>query len=313
MQIINPYENAFASYWFKGDLHIHSNVSDGRSSPAEVRSRLLECGFDFASLADHDSYRPSDDAGNPVMVGNSEMRSREGGDVLTLFAGVPHGSRAGVQTLIDITRRENGLPVLAHPRIGEFGISKHHWGYPSHQLIGAYRGYIGIEIYTHNVGSGFQTAVDRLDALWIAGCATSPEDPIGVWGFAASDAHELEHITPDVGILAAARKCDLASLRAAIEAGGFYSLAGSTARFREISTEKGVVRVVAEAAKMVRLYGCQQKGVSGDRRLLAVGWDDGKEEVKLSYPLAGTEGFVRIEAFDRAGGAVYANPIRVLP
>ena len=311
MTIHNPYEDAFALSWFKGDLHIHSDASDGRASLAQIRERLRECEFDFAALADHDRFCPPDENGLPVLIGNSEMRSAEGGDVLTLFAEVPCVPGQSVQDIIDRTRNAGGLPVFAHPRIGEFETRKYHWSYPSNKLIDAYHDYLGMEVYTHNIGSGFQTAIDRLDALWIARCRASPQ-PVGIWGFATSDAHDLNRIKPNVGILVAVENVSEAALRHAIEHGRFYSLADSKARFTEIRVKDGVLRVAARNARMLRLYGCPRQEGAGERRLLGITWAVDQNNVAITYKLKGTEGFVRAEAADRDGNFIYANPLRIV-
>lgn len=44
---------------FKGDLHIHSNRSDGREEPAYVVAACREIGLDFCAITDHRSYEPS--------------------------------------------------------------------------------------------------------------------------------------------------------------------------------------------------------------------------------------------------------------
>lgn len=44
---------------FKGDLHIHTNRSDGRESPAYVAGRAREIGLDFQAITDHRRYEPS--------------------------------------------------------------------------------------------------------------------------------------------------------------------------------------------------------------------------------------------------------------
>ena len=311
MHILNPYEDAFNRQWFKGDIHIHSDLSDGRATLSGIRERLRECGFDFAALADHDRYSSPDEQEFPMLIGNSEMRSAEGGDVLTLFAESQFESEMSVQDLIDQTRSENGLPILAHPKIGEFGTKKHHWAYQCHELIGKYHGYAGMEIYTHNLGSGFQTAIDRLDAVWIASCRDANE-PVDIWGLAASDAHDLERITSNVGILVSAAECTAAPLHSAIQKGAFYSLAGSRARFTDISVDGNRLNITAENTKMIRLKGCPQAEYTGDRTTLAVKWAGEKESMSCEYEINGTEGFVRAEAADRDGNFIYANPIRII-
>lgn len=44
-----------AGEWYCGDLHAHSNYSDGDSSVAEMIARAESLGFDFFTLTDHDS------------------------------------------------------------------------------------------------------------------------------------------------------------------------------------------------------------------------------------------------------------------
>ena len=44
---------------FKGDLHIHSNRSDGRESPGYVAASCRRIGLDFMALTDHEQYEPS--------------------------------------------------------------------------------------------------------------------------------------------------------------------------------------------------------------------------------------------------------------
>jgi hypothetical protein len=46
---------AFAGEWLKGDLHSHSNYSDGDSSVADVVASVESKGLDFFALTDHDN------------------------------------------------------------------------------------------------------------------------------------------------------------------------------------------------------------------------------------------------------------------
>ncbi len=49
----------FALRPYKGDLHIHSNRSDGREEPAYVAAACREIGMDFVAITDHRLYEPS--------------------------------------------------------------------------------------------------------------------------------------------------------------------------------------------------------------------------------------------------------------
>lgn len=44
---------------WKGDLHMHSDRSDGRDTPAHVAAACRRVGFDFMALTDHGQFRPS--------------------------------------------------------------------------------------------------------------------------------------------------------------------------------------------------------------------------------------------------------------
>lgn len=52
-------DDLFARRPWKGDLHIHSDRSDGRDPPAEVAAECRRIGMDFFALTDHRKYEPS--------------------------------------------------------------------------------------------------------------------------------------------------------------------------------------------------------------------------------------------------------------
>ncbi|MGI5819208.1 MAG: PHP domain-containing protein [Armatimonadota bacterium] len=309
METLNPYDGAFDRAWFKGDVHIHTTASDGRADREQVLARLRECGFDFAAIADHDLHTPGDDAGDPVLLPNCEFNTPQG-DVLSLFAEVARPEVPAPQDVIDAVNAAGGFPVIAHPKLREFRHDAADRAVSSSNLIRDLSGYAAIEVYTHNIGSGFQMAIDRLDAVW-TWRVSEGRAPVGVWGLATSDSHDLHTITPDVGIMVAAEECTGAALREAIERGAFYALAASRARFREISTRGCSLRFVAEGAEVLQLFGVPQAEFSAERRRLAIAWADGRDLVEIDYEVTGSEGFVRAEAMDRAGNLIVANPIEI--
>jgi len=52
----------YERYPYKGDLHMHSNRSDGVESPAYVAASCRKIGLDFMALTDHHRYYPSIEA-----------------------------------------------------------------------------------------------------------------------------------------------------------------------------------------------------------------------------------------------------------
>jgi len=54
-------DDLFALRPLKGDLHIHTNRSDGEDDPAESLANYRREGFDFAVVTDHNRYFPSNE------------------------------------------------------------------------------------------------------------------------------------------------------------------------------------------------------------------------------------------------------------
>ena len=47
-----------AGNWYKGNLHMHTTVSDGTLSPEEAVARYRAAGYDFVALTDHRTVNP---------------------------------------------------------------------------------------------------------------------------------------------------------------------------------------------------------------------------------------------------------------
>ena len=54
MKLFDP-----AKKFYKGNLHVHTTVSDGRKSPEEVMALYQENGYDFLALTAHWNISPS--------------------------------------------------------------------------------------------------------------------------------------------------------------------------------------------------------------------------------------------------------------
>lgn len=143
----------FALRPYKGDLHIHSNRSDGREEPAHVAAACREIGMDFVAITDHHLYEPSIEAirafegvpmdllllpgeevhppRNPVHIinfgGGFSLNAlfgteayREGveramASLEALPAGVDPYQAASCQWCFDMIREAGGLGIFCHP------------------------------------------------------------------------------------------------------------------------------------------------------------------------------------------------------
>jgi hypothetical protein len=66
---------------YKGDLHMHSNQSDGKESPAYVAGACRRIGLDFMAVTDHGKYKPSLEAIKAYENTASDLRIFPGEEV----------------------------------------------------------------------------------------------------------------------------------------------------------------------------------------------------------------------------------------
>ena len=65
----------------KGDLHMHSSYSDGRTTPFAMVMASLDAGMDFLSVTDHDCYEGSQNAIEKVKKNNIDILMLAGEEV----------------------------------------------------------------------------------------------------------------------------------------------------------------------------------------------------------------------------------------
>ncbi len=107
----------------RGDMHMHTTVSDGRASPEEVVLVAVEKGLDFIAVTDHDSFegairarRAAASAGlDLVVIIGSEVRTTRGDILVYCMEGPPSRVPRDPLELRDYMRGENCLVVPAHP------------------------------------------------------------------------------------------------------------------------------------------------------------------------------------------------------
>ena len=304
--MLNPYDKIKEMQSFKGDLHIHTNRSDGIASPQDMYAKLRECKFNFCCLADHDLPGDTPHFEDSLLALCGQELSDDNGHIVALSSEINRKQYDTISGQLIAVRESGGFSILNHPKIREF-VSDQSPTYTASRLVNELAGLFGgIEVYTHNVGSGFKLAIDRLDVVWTSmlNQQIKPEDFKPVWAFGSSDSHATRHITPNVGIMVWADDLNEKSIMNSIRKGSFYSLANSKSRFKKIELRGNILRVVSDDAIMIRMI---------KRAALPVSVVSSNEtgELELVYHINGDEGYLRIEAMDDQGNCAYSNPILI--
>ncbi len=216
----NPYANLSGGQWLKGNLHCHSNRSDGWRTPQGVIDDYAARGYDFLMLSDHDILSaPADYAQwNPrgmLLISGNEV-SADGVHILHVDADrlvPPHKNR---QQVLNAIENSKGFAVVAHPNW-----TKSFDHCPMERLLN-WTGYLGMEVFNGLVQShaGSAYASDKWDLALTSGKR--------VWAFANDDSH---HGTTDTGLgwnVVYAYENSVKGIIDAMRAGRFYASTGVT-------------------------------------------------------------------------------------
>ncbi len=224
--------------WLKGNVHLHTSVSDGSQTPAEAARAYADEGYDFVAITDHTvPSRPSAEDDLPLVVlGGVELAGVEndvGYHALCLgsFSDLPHGD--GLFAMLDACKAQGGVIVLAHPHLMMHSLKD----------VVAYS-FDGVEVYN---ALGELHARNANQAYWDYMMLGESTD---VLGFAVDDAHgcgkppegEPEYAYWKLGwIVVNCREATSASVFEAVKKGNSYSSTGPSFESIEITEDNRIV------------------------------------------------------------------------
>src|SRR6185436_1193339 len=117
-----------------GILHVHTNRSDGRSSPDEVAAAAARAGLKFLIFTDHgDATRPPDPPAyrSGVLCLDGVEISTTGGHYVAIDLPVsPYPLAGEPRDVIDDVRRLGGFGIAAHPDSPKPELQWHEWDAP---------------------------------------------------------------------------------------------------------------------------------------------------------------------------------------
>lgn len=238
--------------FLKGNIHTHSNLSDGMLTPEEVAARYRAAGYDFLSITDHflksygfpmaDISALASDSFTPIFGAELHAPRTEMSDLWHLVA-------VGLPQDFAPTRDDEDGPALArraHAAGAFVGIAHPAWYQLSMEdALTVVDAAHAVEIYNH----GCQVMHDKGDgAYMLDGLADKGRRLLT---YACDDAHFR---TPDFGggwvMLKAADRSSKAIV-AALKAGQFYSTQGPTLQNVEVKGNKLLVECSPAAGILI--------------------------------------------------------------
>lgn len=302
-------QSAFAApgrFW-RGNLHTHSNLSDGALPPEEVCRRYRAEGYDFMALTDHFvglyGYPVADTtpfrAEGFTTIPGAELHSgaMANGDLWHVLAvGLPpdfapsnspdFSARPDQETAAEIAARAaaaGAFVAIAHP----------HWsGLTAEDARGVAAAH-AVEIYNHNceVDSARGHGAPLADLMLTEGRR------IGL--IATDDAHFRVADAFGGWVMVKAAENTPEALLSALKRGDYYASQGP--EIRDFTYEDGVVRVECSAA--VRVFALGQ-GVSANG---VHGASMTRAEVALRWQ--SQTPWLRVVVVDAAGRMAWSNPL----
>lgn len=302
----DPTFTAPGSFW-RGNLHTHSNRSDGALSPVEVCRRYRDAGYDFVALTDHclglHAYpivdtTPFRTTGFTTLIG-AELHSAamENGEMWHILAlglpldftppdtpdFTPTPTQESGPDLAQRARDAGAFVVIAHPEWGGLSLAD------ARSLTAAH----AVEVYNHTG----QVIADRARGFWhldrllergrrLTLCATDDAhftcpDHFGGWTMVKA----LEN-TPD-------------ALLAALKAGHIYASTGP--EIYDVTWAEDAVTLHCSAVDTVIVQG--QCSTSD--------WchGDGLTQITLPFATVVNSPWMRLTITDRAGRSAWTNPV----
>ncbi|APZ55011.1 PHP domain-containing protein [Salipiger abyssi] len=293
-------------FW-RGNLHTHSDRSDGVLPPQEVCRRYQAEGYDFIALTDHFigayGYPITDTtpfrSNNFTTIPGAELHSgaMANGELWHILAvGLPEDFTApDAPGFHPVAGQESGPEIAARARAaGAFvAIAHPQWSGLTLADARSIDAAHAVEIYNH----GCATGCDRADGAHTADLLLSEGRRLSL--IATDDAHfsEPDHFGGWVMVKAEANDPEL--LLDALKRGDFYSSQGP--ELRGVTLERDAVRVECSAVSTVIVQG-HGSAATAQHGASMTGAELPLERLRNSP-------WLRVTVIDRAGKRAWSNPI----
>lgn len=282
----SPYFQDGQSLWLKGNLHVHSQRSDGAETPQRMVDEYSKAGYDFLGLSDHDVLGVTDglESGNMILLQGTEVC---GGcnHMIDVGARTLVKANTDLQKTIDAINATSGFAILCHPNWEQ---DFNH--YPYETLL-ALKNYAGIEIFNGVVIdlAGYHLATDKWDRLLTEGRR--------VWGYAHDDAHRLVHTFRGWNMVQARQRTGEAILDS-LKNGRCYASSG--VEITSIATDGPVLTVKTANAQRIAVF-----GQYGARLICVEAAEVVFDTTKVASP------YVRVECYGGGDRTAWTQPFYI--
>ena len=296
-----PLDPAFATpgRFFKGNLHTHSNRSDGALAPEAVCATYREAGYDFLALTDHFLGK----YGFPI-VDTRPFRTNAFTTILGAEVHAPatslgelwHLLAVGLPSDLAPTAKDETAPVLARRCLdaGAFlAIAHPAWYGLTKADADTIEGAHAVEIYNHTS----QVRTDRGDGGALLDQLNAAGRRIGLC--AVDDAHF--HCRDYFGgfVMVRADDNEPEALLSSLKRGAYYSSQGPV--IESVAYGEDEVEIACSPAAVVMVLG------RGSRASQHVASDTTRVTLPLDVVKGG--GFARIVVVDNQGRRAWTNPV----
>lgn len=323
MAIVKGFDNSGS--WFKGNLHSHTNISDGTLPPDEMSAIYRENGYSFLCISDHDIYTDfRRDLGTEDflilpgveysaalftedgklrlklhhihgILGTEEMQKKAPLPQFRHLEAIPQtqyfgkwdGAKAA-QDAVDMLASHGCIATYNHPV----------WSRVDRDEFVNLRGILALEIYNFGTVEDSNTGFDTTYWDYMLRRGDS------IRAFASDDNHNGMYDDSLGGwVMVNAGSLTHDNIIGALLEGNYYSSSGP--EIFEFYVEDDSVRVSCSAVQRVNFIagnvicdGAAVHGKKGENSL-----------TEAEYKLKGHESYVRVECVDRMGKTAWSNAI----
>jgi hypothetical protein len=293
--------------FFRGNLHTHSNLSDGCLEPAEVCRRYKAEGYDFIALTDHfigqygypiaDTLRHRDEDFTTLLGAELHSGAMQNGELWHILAvGLPADFAPGhAPGFHPVEGQETGPEIAARARdAGAFVAVAHpQWSGMTLDDARSIEAAHAVEIYNHGCAAG----CDRADGFHTADLLLSEGRRLSL--IATDDAHFTEPDHFGGWVMVKAEENDPALLLDALKRGDFYSSQGP--EIAGVAIEDGEVVVTSSSVSAVIVQGHGSAATA----------THGQSMTRAAVPMArfAASPWIRVTVVDKAGRRAWTNPI----